>query len=73
MATGYRKLTQYEKNAKKFGTPKFKNGDKVKTFITDDDILTIQGEAWSNGHSWMYYFEENEYGIGQQYITKHNS
>lgn len=67
------KLSQHDKDIKKFGFPRFKGGDKVITSLTGHDILTIQGGdnggAWSNGHTWMYYFEENEMGIGQEYIT----
>jgi hypothetical protein len=70
MAKSYLKLNQFERNVKKFGHPKFNDGDKVTTSITGNDILTIKGNAWSNGHNWMYYFNENEYGLGQQYITK---
>lgn len=62
--------TQHEKNIKKFGKPKFKDGDKVVTCVTGKDILTIEGDAWCNGFTWMYYFKGNEMGLGQEYITE---
>jgi hypothetical protein len=54
---------------KKIGEPKFKDGDKVKTVMTDDKILTIHGEAKSNGLTWMYAFRGDSMRLGQMYIT----
>ena len=63
------KLTQREKDIKKLGQPRFVKGQKVITSVTGHDILTISGEPFCNGFTWMYYFDENETGLGQEYIT----
>jgi len=62
------KLTSAEKIIKEFGKPRFQAGQKVITSLTGHDILTIEGEPFCNGFTWMYYFEENEMGVGQPYI-----
>lgn len=62
--------TKIDPLIKKFGHPKFKNGDKVTTSISGKNVYTIDGEAWNNGFSWMYNFKESESSIGQSYITK---
>jgi hypothetical protein len=53
----------------KIGEPKFKDGDKVKTVITDDKVLTIKGEPKSNGLTWMYAFRGDTMRLGQGYIS----
>lgn len=63
--------SQRKKDIKKFGQPKYSSGDKVKTTFTGNDVLTIKGNAWCNGFTWMYSFEENEKSLGQKYITKY--
>lgn len=56
------------KEYKKIGVPLFKAGDKVKTTVTQDGVLTIKGEPRFNGFTWMYQFEGNDYGFGQEYL-----
>ena len=68
MGNKYRKLSSYEKAAKRFGTPRFNSGEKVKTSLTGESELTINGNAWSNGFTWMYSFENSDMSIGQDYI-----
>jgi hypothetical protein len=53
---------------KKIGEPKYKDGDKVTTVMTDDKILTIMGEPKSNGLTWMYAFRGDSMRLGQSYI-----
>lgn len=50
------------------GKPKYNKGDKVFCSIAPPDSMTVESSFW-NGFTWMYYFEENEMGIGQQYLT----
>jgi len=57
---------------KKFGVPKYKEGDKVTTSVTGKEVLTIKGEAWNNGFSWMYNFKEKTMSAGQSYIKPAN-
>lgn len=61
---------QYARNVKKFGTPRFKDGDTVKCSIYPGQKLTISGAPFCNGLTWMYYFAENEAGVGQEYLQR---
>jgi hypothetical protein len=67
-ATNVKKMTQYQKNVKKFGEPKFKDGDLVKTSLTGIEILIVNGAATSNGFCWMYSFRGKEMSCAQHYI-----
>lgn len=64
-------MTPLDKNIKKFGKPKFKNGDKVLcTLALDGGILTVSEDAEWNGFTWMYSFEGEDAKCGQQYLTE---
>lgn len=60
--------TETDPLIKKFGAPKYKDGDKVTTSITGNEVLTIKGEAWNNGWCWMYNFHNETMSVGQSYI-----
>ena len=64
-------INQHQRDLKKFGNPKFKDGDKVTTTMTGDQALTVKGNPDSNGFTWMYKFKEIEARMGQGYIRKH--
>jgi hypothetical protein len=38
--------------------PKYGEGDKVKSTMNIDEVLTITGEPKWNGYGWMYSFRE---------------
>ena len=57
-----------QRTVKKHGAPKYQDGDKVKTTMTDDKILTIYGEPKWNGLVWMYAFRGDSMRLGQGYI-----
>lgn len=50
-------------------SPKYKDGDKVKTTMTDDKVLTIMGEPKWNGLTWMYAFRGDSMRLGEMYIS----
>lgn len=53
-------------------SPKYKDGDKVKTTMTDDKVLTIMGEPQWNGLTWMYAFRGDSMRLGEMYISPAN-
>jgi hypothetical protein len=57
-----------QKLIKKIGLPKYKDGDCVKTAITEDKVLTVKGYPKSNGLTWMYSFKEDTMKLGQMYL-----
>jgi hypothetical protein len=59
---------EYKKIVKKIGHPKYKDGDKVYSSMFEG-IATIKGYPFFNGFVWMYYFNENEVGCGQEYLS----
>jgi|ERR1044072_1620821 hypothetical protein len=58
---------EYKKIVKKIGTPLYKAGDKVSSNMFEG-VATVKGEPFYNGFVWMYYFNENEVGCGQEYL-----
>lgn len=59
------------KGSRPQGTPRFNNGDKVIAPIAGEGVLTIDGDGWWNGFTWMFYFKDSNAGLGQEYITKY--
>jgi len=49
-------------------TPKYKDGDKVKTTMSRDKVLTIMGEPKWNGLTWMYAFRGDSMRLGEMYV-----
>ena len=47
---------------------KFAHGDKVRTSLNKEDVLTIKGVPSWNGFTWMYAFEEIDMRCGEGYI-----
>jgi len=58
---------EYKKIVKKIGAPLFNTGDKVYSTVFEG-MATIKEHPFFNGFTWMYYFNENEIGCGQQYL-----
>jgi hypothetical protein len=53
---------------KKETSPKYAEGDKVRTTLNPDDVVTIKGVPSWNGYNWMYAFNETDMRCGEGYI-----
>lgn len=59
--------TQYKAVIKKIGEPKYGKDDKVRSTMFEG-MATIKEHPRFNGFTWMYYFNENQVGCGQEYL-----
>jgi hypothetical protein len=58
-----------DKLVKKFGLPRFKEGDRVTSTMFEDPHTPVTiSDIWHNGFSWMAYFHENEVGCSLDYL-----
>lgn len=58
---------EYQKIVKKIGAPRYGTGDKIRSTMFEG-LATVKEHPFFNGFTWMYYFNENEVGCGQDYL-----